>query len=87
MLTVRNEQQRRQAETSLERSVELLSAISVVEGMLLAREPRDKVFEALHRVFCQHAGAEQCLLLAWSPLDGDGQSLQQAGDWPQELPS
>lgn len=88
MLTVRNEQQRRQAETSLERSVELLSAISVVEGMLLAREPRDKVFEALHRVFCQHAGAEQCLLLAWSPLDGDGQSLQlQAGDWPGELPS
>lgn len=88
MLTVRNEQQRRQAETSLERSVELLSAISVVEGMLLAREPRDKVFEELHRVFCHHTGARECLLVAWSPLDECGQSLRlQAGSWPPELPS
>lgn len=87
MLTVRNEQQRRQAETTLERSVELLSAISVVEGMLLAREPRDKVFEELHRVFCHHTGARECLLVAWSPLDEGGQSLcLQAGQWPPELP-
>ncbi|AUH51599.1 hypothetical protein CXB49_12610 [Chromobacterium sp. ATCC 53434] len=88
ILIVRDEHKRRLAETSLERSVALLSVISEIESMLLSRAERGEVFRRLHDTFVDFTSSEHCLLVAWSTRDGDDEALHlQAGDWPDFLPT
>ncbi|WP_052877998.1 PAS domain-containing hybrid sensor histidine kinase/response regulator [Chromobacterium subtsugae] len=87
ILIVRDEHKRRLAESSLERSVALLSVISEIEAMLLARSARDAVFQRLHDTFVEFTSSEECMLVAWSAQDGGDEALQlQAGEWPEFLP-
>ncbi|WP_139167053.1 PAS domain S-box protein, partial [Chromobacterium sphagni] len=87
ILIVRDEHKRRLAEGSLERSVALLSVISEIEAMLLARATRDAVFRRLHNTFLEFTSSEECMLVVWASQDGGEEALQlQAGQWPDFLP-
>ncbi|AXE31421.1 hypothetical protein DK842_16875 [Chromobacterium phragmitis] len=87
ILIVRDEHKRRLAESSLERSVALLSVISEIEAMLLSRAERGAVFQRLHNTFLDFTSSEQCLLVAWAVSEeGEEGLVPQAGSWPDFLP-
>ena len=64
LLIVRNEQERRVAETSLARSLQLLSGIHRVEGLLFARSPRHSVYAEILRILLEYFRLETGLILA-----------------------
>ncbi|OWY39469.1 hypothetical protein CEK28_08330 [Xenophilus sp. AP218F] len=88
ILIVRDEHKRRLAESSLERSVALLSAISEVESLLLSRADRSRVFQNLQDTFLTFTQAQQCVLVAWTPQsEGDCPLQLHAGRWLDIFPS
>lgn len=64
LLIVRNEQERRVAEKSLAKSLQLLSGIHRVEGLLFARSPRHAVYNEILRILLDYFGLDAGLILA-----------------------
>ncbi|MFN4236881.1 MAG: ATP-binding protein [Vogesella sp.] len=64
LLIVRNEQERRVAEASLARSLQLLSGIHRVEGLLFARSPRHSVYAEILRILLDYFRLDSGLILA-----------------------
>ncbi|WP_159877482.1 ATP-binding protein [Aquitalea denitrificans] len=88
LLIVRDEHERRLAERSLERNLDMLSAISHVENLMLCRWPREQVMCRLLDEFKRFALAADGFLLAL--LNNSNGSLNinlQAGQWPENFPS
>ena len=70
LLIVRDEQQRRVAEISLERSLSLLSAIQRVEVLLFERSSRQTVYREALCILMAHFSATEGLLLALESSKG-----------------
>ena len=64
LLIVRDEQQRRVAESALAKSLQLLSGIHRVEGLLFARSPRHAVYHEILRIMLEYFMLEAGLILA-----------------------
>ncbi len=88
LLIIRDEHQRRLAEHSLERNLDMLSAISHVENLMLCRWPRQQVLNRLLEEFKRFAAAADGFLLElFNVSDGSLNINLQAGEWPAHFPS
>ncbi|MBV8678921.1 MAG: response regulator [Aquitalea sp.] len=88
MLIVRDEHQRRIAESSLEHNLSMLSAISHVENLMLSRWPRKEVLDRLLQEFIRFSCAEQGFMLVLAEFPDNRFEIHlQAGNWPEFLPS
>ncbi|MBV8679253.1 MAG: response regulator, partial [Aquitalea sp.] len=88
LLIVRNEQERRLAEHSLERNMEMLSAISHVENLMLCRWPREQVMSRLLDEFKRFSVASDGFLLELFHISDASLDINlQAGEWPTSFPT
>ncbi|SCK22774.1 ATP-binding protein [Vogesella sp. LIG4] len=64
LLMVRNEQDRHEAQQSLQSSMRLLAAIHHMESLLFARQPRHSVYQEILNSLLQYCRSEQGFILA-----------------------